>query len=132
MNSFKTSLLTPSGSLFDGQVISVNVPGTEGDFQILHNHAALMSSLDIGVARIKTEDNSEKEYCVSGGFVEVNNNEVIILAEAAESPDLIDVERAKASRKRAETRLKETGIDRARAEASLKRALSRLKLAGSL
>lgn len=132
MNSFKTSLLTPSGPLFDGQVISVNVPGTEGDFQILHNHAALMSSLDIGVARIKAEDNSVKEYFVSGGFVEVNNNEVIILAEAAESSDSIDVERAKASKERAEIRLKESGIDRTRAETSLKRAMNRLKLVGSL
>lgn len=130
MSSFKTSLLTPDGPLFEGDVLSVNIPGSQGDFQVLHNHAALMSTLDTGVAKIKTADNKTKLFSVSGGFVEVNNNLVTILAESAESADLIDVERAKAAKERAEHRLKESGIDRTRAEASLKRAINRLKIAG--
>ncbi|TNE70889.1 ATP synthase F1 subunit epsilon [bacterium] len=132
MSNFKTSLLTPDGAIFEGDTVSLNVPGSNGDFQVLHNHAALMSTLDIGIAKIKTTDNKVQEYALSGGFVEVNQNVVTVLAEAAEDASHIDVERAKASKERAEERLRTAATDRVRAEASLKRALNRLKLAGAL
>ncbi len=132
MSNFKTSLLTPDGALFEGEVVSLNVPGSDGDFQVLHNHAALMSTLDVGIAKVKTPDNKITEFALSGGFVEVNQNVVTVLAEAAEPAGAIDVERARASKQRAEERLRDTSMDRARAEASLRRAINRLKIAGAL
>jgi F-type H+-transporting ATPase subunit epsilon len=132
MSNFKTSLLTPDGAIFEGDVVSLNVPGSDGDFQVLHNHAALMSTLDVGIAKVKTPDNKITEFALSGGFVEVNQNVVTVLAEAAELANSIDVERARASKQRAEERLRDTSMDRARAEASLRRAINRLKIAGAL
>lgn len=132
MAALKTSVLTPDGPLFEGNVHSINVPGSNGDFQVLPGHAALMSTLEVGIARVKTADNKTVTFSISGGFAEVKNNEVIVLAESAEQADQIDVERALASKKRAEERLYDSTMDRTRAEASLKRAVNRLKLAGAL
>ena len=98
---------------------------------MLQNHAALMSTIDVGIAKVKTLDNKIQEYSLSGGFAEVKDNSVIVLAESAERFDNIDVERALASKKRAEERLSKANNDRIRAEASLKRAINRLKLAGA-
>lgn len=132
MANLKANVLTPDGPVFDGDIVSINVPGTNGDFQVLSGHAALMSTLEIGLARVKTTDNKTIEFALSGGFAEVKNNAVIVLAESAERAEQIDVERAQASKKRAEERLYDSHMDRTRAEASLKRAINRLKLAGAL
>jgi F-type H+-transporting ATPase subunit epsilon len=131
MANLKTSLLTPDGPVFEGEIISITIPGSKGDFQVLQNHAALMSTIDVGIAKVKTLDNKIQEYSLSGGFAEVKDNGVIVLAESAERSDNIDVERAQASKKRAEERLSEANFDRIRTEASLKRAINRLKLAGA-
>lgn len=129
MKSFKTQILTPDGSVFDGETVSVKVPGSEGQFQVLHNHAALMSSLEVGTAEVSDDNNNEQVFAVSGGFVEVNNNKVTVLAQAAERPEEIDVKRAKDAEERARKRLKDSKMDATRAEAALKRAINRIKLA---
>jgi F-type H+-transporting ATPase subunit epsilon len=129
MKTFKTQILTPDGSVFDGETVSVKVPGSQGQFQVLHNHAALMSSLTVGTAEISDSENNEQLLAISGGFVEVNNNEVTVLAQAAERPEEIDVERAKEAEERARKRLKDNKMDTARADAALKRAVNRINLA---
>ena len=102
----------------------------KGDIGILPNHAPLISPLEPTIVRVKLGDQIRKRRVfVSGGFLEVRSDQVTILAEAAELPSEIDVERAKAAKERAEKRLKnKEKIDAVRAELALKRALNRLKV----
>ncbi len=124
-------VITPSKAAYKGKVISVTVPGTLGNFQILSNHAPIMSSLEIGVIKIVEDNNKELIFATSGGTVEVVDNKITILAESFESKDEIDAERAEKAKKRALERLakrKSEKIDDIRAELALKRALNRLKV----
>lgn len=131
MKSFEAQILTPDGPVFKGSVTGIKLPGTEGNFEVLHNHADLMSAIEVGAIEIKN-DASTEYFAVSGGFVEVKDNSVSVLAESAEHKDKIDLQRALESKKRAEERLhsdSKTAVDTARAEAALRRALNRIKLA---
>jgi F-type H+-transporting ATPase subunit epsilon len=129
MKSFEAQILTPNGPVFNGLVESINLPGTQGNFQVLHNHASLMSGLEIGVVTINEGGSNTTQIAVSTGFVEVHDNKVVVLAESAEKKEQIDVQRAHESKKRAEERLKSDNIDLGRAEAALHRAINRIKLA---
>jgi len=129
MKSFKAQILTPDGPVFEGETIGVALPGTEGGFEVLYNHANLMSYLDIGRTIVHKENSNEEVYAISGGFVEVSDNKLILLAEAAESANEIDIERANAAKERAEKRMKDEKMDHTRAELALKRAINRLKIA---
>jgi|WetSurMetagenome_2_1015567.scaffolds.fasta_scaffold251038_2 F-type H+-transporting ATPase subunit epsilon len=125
-------IVTPRRVVFKGDVTSFTAPGVVGGFQVLHDHAPLLSSLKIGEVKIKEGSGAEFHYAVSGGFVEVCENRILLLAETAERADEIDAERAKASRDRAEKRIaeKKTDIDYERARLALYRALNRLKIVG--
>lgn len=129
MKSFEAQILTPNGPVFNGLVESINLPGTQGNFQVLHNHASLMSGLEIGVVTINEGGSNTTQIAVSTGFVEVYDNKVVVLAESAEKKEQIDVQRALESKKRAEERLNTDNIDLGRAEAALHRAINRIKLA---
>lgn len=74
-------IITPEKKVFEGEVSSVMVPGSKGRFQMLENHAAIISTLINGVVKVKTA-NGEESFDVKGGVVEMLNNKVIILAEA--------------------------------------------------
>lgn len=130
MNLFHAQILTPDGPVFEGKVESIRMPGTEGDFQVLINHANLMASLGIGPVTLTDAVGKVHKFAISGGLVDVNNNSVSLFAEAAESSSAIDVERARASKARAEQRVKDLTMDQIRAQASLHRAVNRLKVAG--
>jgi len=126
-------IITPSKSAYKGEVKSITLPGTSGNFQVLYNHAPLLSSLEIGRIKIEDASKSKLEFATSGGTVEVRNNKVLVLADSVESKDEIDLDRARKSYQRAKERLsmKSHGdIDIVRAEASLQRAINRMKLAG--
>ena len=112
-----------------GKVESISAPGTVGEFQVLYNHAPLVSSLGVGLIRIVNEFGEKTSFSTTGGIFEVRDNKVTILAETIESKEEIDIERAKNSIKRAEDRLKsgEKGIDIMRARYAIKRSLNRLK-----
>lgn len=130
---FYAQVLTPHGPVFQGSVTGIRVPGSEGSFEILYNHAALMSALEAGEVRVTDAEFGNRFFAISGGFVEVRDNEVVVLAEAAESPQQIDVPRAEAALDRAKERLanRTADVDYVRAEAALKRALNRLSVAGA-
>lgn len=131
MKQLNLEIITPSKVGFKGEIYSVTVPGTKGNFQVLYNHAPIISSLEIGKIILEEQEGSKVEYATSGGTIEVSNNKIIILAESFERADEIDEKRAEEARKRAEERLKkskETEIDRIRAELALKRAINRLKI----
>lgn len=129
--SFLVEIVTPKKVLFSAQAISFSAPGVVGGFQILRSHAPLLSSIAIGEVKLQDGAGAELRYATSGGFVEVHDNKVVLLAETAERATEIDVARAEASRDRAQKRMTEkradTDIERARL--SLHRALNRLKVA---
>jgi F-type H+-transporting ATPase subunit epsilon len=132
-NLLEAQILTPYGAAYKGTAVGVALPGSQGRFEVLVNHAPLMSSLEPGLVVIRSDGESKLlSFAVSGGFVDVQANTVVVMAEAAESPEQIDVARAEAAMARAKTRLasREPGLDAARAEASLNRAINRLRVAG--
>ena len=130
--TFHLEIVTPKRIVFKGEVTSFSAPGMDGGFQVLHSHAPLLASLKIGKVKMSEIHGTEIRYAISGGFVEVRENNVILLAETAERVDEIDPERAKAARDRALKRLAEKypNIDIERAKLALYRALNRLKIAG--
>ena len=73
-------IVTPDKKIFEGEVSSVAMPGIDGGFEVLDNHAALISALGKGIVKIKSSGGSQ-EYLIDGGMVEVLNNKVSLLAE---------------------------------------------------
>lgn len=75
-------IITPDKKVFDGEVVSASFPGTDGSFQILNNHAPLVSTLAKGLLNYRDKEKNEHELMVDGGVVEVLNNRVNVLIEA--------------------------------------------------
>ncbi len=132
MKLINVEVITPSKPIFKGEVVSITIPGTLGGFQVLYNHAPLLSSFEIGKVKIQEQNGAQSViYATGGGKVEVLNNKVLILSESFERVDEIDVDRAERAKERAEHRLSEKDkkeVDVARAEVALKKALNRLKI----
>jgi F-type H+-transporting ATPase subunit epsilon len=125
-------LATPTRMVVAETVDEVVVPGSEGYFGVLPGHAPLLATLGIGelTYRIGRE---ERHVAVAGGFAEVRNDKVIVLADTAELPQDIDRARAERARDRAEQRLSgrsQEETDYMRAGAALARALTRIQVAG--
>jgi len=124
-------LATPTRLVVSAEVDEVVAPGSLGYFGVLPGHAPLLAPLGIGEVTYRI-GRDEHHVAVSGGFSEVRNDKVIILADAAETPADIDRARAERARDRAEARLSgrnQDEIDYARAAAALARALTRLQVA---
>lgn len=122
-------MLTPEGPLFEGDAISIQVPGTGGNFQMLYNHAPVVSSLGIGKISIQTAENEEIIYAVSGGFVEMSHNHCTLLAEKAELSNEIDVTDAIRERDKLKEHLKTIKQNRDEAELELAIVENRIKIA---
>ncbi|WP_352404249.1 F0F1 ATP synthase subunit epsilon [Sporanaerobacter acetigenes] len=131
MANFLLEIVTPDRMFFSGEVEMVVARGVEGDFAVLKGRAPLVTPLTIGKVKIKTEDGKERIAAVSNGYIEVASEKTTIIADSAEWPEEIDIERAKKAKERAEKRLKnrQDGLDVARAEMALKRAINRLEVA---
>lgn len=124
-------IVAPDHQALSVEASSVVVRSPEGELGFLPNHIALISALVPQIVRYKDAAGHEDRIFVSGGFVEVNNNHVVILTPAAEKAQEIDFERARRAEERARERLmkgKDGGVDIARAEVALRRATERLKL----
>jgi F-type H+-transporting ATPase subunit epsilon len=131
MKTLALKIVTPEGPVFEGRVRTVVAPATKGSMGVLPGHARLVTSLETGVVRADFEDGTQHFFMTSGGFLEVANDVVTILADVGEEDTSIDLARAQAAAERAMKRLRERGdadFDLARAEASLQRALVRLKV----
>ncbi|MEO8666363.1 MAG: ATP synthase F1 subunit epsilon [Ignavibacteria bacterium] len=131
MDNFHLEIISPVKTIFEGEVKSVTVPGTMGSFQVLKNHAPLISSFEIGIIKIG-QDSGIFEYSTSGGIFEVKNNKAIVLAESVESKVEIDIKRATLSKSRAEEILKmmEANVsEKEEAKLALQRAINRIKIA---
>ena len=126
----KLDVVTAEQVVFSGDVDVVVAPGIEGELGILPHHAPLMTMLQPGELRIN-KGGDEQRLAVSGGFLEVRPDRVIVLADAAERAEEIDVHRAEEAKRRAEESLKAgaPGMDIAGAEAALHRAVARLGVA---
>jgi F-type H+-transporting ATPase subunit epsilon len=134
----RLELATPSRQLVSTEVDEVVAPGVEGYFGVLAGHAPFITTLRAGEVMYRT-GREQHHLFVAGGFAEVSNDRVIILAEVAERPEEIDVERAERARQRAEQRAAgraqpgdPTDIDYPRALDALARAVARIMVAGRL
>lgn len=117
--------------VYSEEVDSVTIPGTDGSFQVLKNHAALIATFSLGKIKIKKGQDTII-YSTSGGIFEVKNNKAIVLAESIETIEEIDIDRAKLAKTRAEEILAmaEANEDEVReAKDALQRAINRLKIA---
>jgi F-type H+-transporting ATPase subunit epsilon len=130
MATLRLEIVTAERTVFADDVSEVVAWGIEGQLGILPHHAPLMTMLQPGDLLIKKDD-EEHYLAISGGFLEVRPDKVIILADACERAEEIDVERAEAARRRAEEILKTRPpeMDTAAAEAALRRSLARIKVA---
>jgi len=126
--SITVDILTPDRRVLQAQADSVVVPAADGELGILSDHAPLVAQLQPGEIRMRTGIET-KIFAVSGGFVEVQDNHVVVLAETAEMAHEIDAERARQSAERAKAALRAPSqdVDVAQAEAALHRALARLR-----
>lgn len=87
MATFRLQIVTPSQILFDGEVESLVAPGRNGYFGVLPHHAPLVAALGPGTLRVRKKDRTEFTHSLAGGFLEVSNNEAVLLAQTPESPD---------------------------------------------
>ena len=123
-------VITPEGKTFEEDVDMVIAPGSEGYLGILPHHMPLLTALGPGEFRVK-EGGTERTLAVFGGFMDVRPDRVVVLTDAAERAEDIDVERAHQARERAEQALSAAGMDpaeEARARAALQRALVRIRV----
>ena len=124
-------IATPMRLVVSETVDEVVAPGIEGYFGVLPGHAPFLTTLGVGIVTYRI-GRDEHQLAVSGGFAEVRNDKVIILADTAERPDEIDRARAERARERAERRLSgrtQEEVDYARCQIALARALTRLQVA---
>ena len=127
--SVRLDIVTAESVVYSEDVDAVVAPGVEGELGILPHHAPLMTMIQPGELLVK-KGGQEISMAITGGFLEVRPDRIIILADAAERAEDIDVIRAEAARRRAQERLKghPPGLDVAQAEAALHRAIARLEV----
>src|ERR1700686_2493635 len=123
-NTLHVEVVTAERELYNGEADMVSAQGTEGQLGILPRHAALLTTLAPGELRIRLAG-AEEPLFVSGGFLEVSNNTVTVLADTAEHAEEIDQARAEEARRRAQDRLAQTtsNTERAELQAALQRAI---------
>ncbi|UCG54505.1 MAG: F0F1 ATP synthase subunit epsilon [Dehalococcoidia bacterium] len=131
MVTIKIDVVTAEKVVYSDEVDIVIAPGIEGQLGILPQHSPLMTMLQPGEL-IAKKGKEEFSLAISGGFLEVRPDRVIVLADSAERAEEIDITRAEEAKRRAEKRLEEKytpEVDNVRAEAALRRSLIRLKVA---
>jgi F-type H+-transporting ATPase subunit epsilon len=130
MASTRLDIVTAEGAVYSDDVDMVVAPGVEGQLGILPHHTPLMTMLQPGELRVR-KGGEELSLAVSGGFLEVRPDRIIVLADTAERVEEIDVARAEEAKRRAQERLshRTPEVDVTRAEASLRKALLRLGVA---
>ncbi len=130
LTAFQLDVVTPERLIVSDEVTELVAPGSEGYFGVLPGHVPFITTLKIGELTY-WKGREERHLAVSWGYVEVQGDKVIVLAERAERAEEIDLARAERARERAEHRIHDWGtgderIDFTRAQASLQRALTRI------
>jgi len=131
MSNLIVEIVSPAGKVFTGEATGVKAPGVSGSFEVLRNHAPMIAAFEVGTLRVTVPSGENIKFTTSGGFLEVLNNTVSVLAESAELPSDIDLERAKGAEERAKAILAAAGesLERERALAALERARNRVRAA---
>lgn len=131
--SLQLDIVTPDKVVLSTQVDYVSAPGVEGEFGVLPGHVPLLAALTIGCVAYTLNGKKECVF-VSGGFAEVSDDKVTILAESSELAENIDAARAMEARERAERRLAANAenVNHERARIALQRAVTRLNIRSSL
>jgi F-type H+-transporting ATPase subunit epsilon len=129
VSTFLLEIVTPERKVYTDQVDMISVKGAEGELGILPNHIPLVTPLKVAPVIVK-QGGKQHYIAVNGGFMEVRKDKVVILAESAELPEQIDVDRAKEAKTRAEQRMssKQDQVDFKRAELALQRAVNRINV----
>ena len=129
MAKLQLNVVTAEGESFSGEVDIVVAPGELGEFTVLPSHARLISTLSAGELRF-SQASVSTSLALTGGFLEVADNRVTVLADAAERDDAIDLDRAEAALARAQERIasESSVVDLEKALASLRRARVRVNL----
>ena len=129
MAGVRLDIVTAERVVFSEDVGVVVAPGIEGELGILPHHAPLMTTLKAGELQVR-KGGEESSLAISGGFLEVRPDRVIVLADAAERAEEIDLARAEEAKRRVQEQISRhvPGVDMAQAEAALRRALTRLKV----
>lgn len=138
-DELQVDIVTPDNHAYQGPANGVRAPGVEGSFEVRNNHAPMIAAFGIGPLIVKTEaaheyadmHDNQIVFATSGGFLEIVENKVTVLAETVEPASEIDVDRAENAEERALQRLEEDvqGEERERYEAALERARNRLRVA---
>jgi F-type H+-transporting ATPase subunit epsilon len=130
MSPVRLDIVTAERLVYSEDVDLLVAPGFEGQLGILPHHAPLMTTLEAGEMMVR-RGSEEFSLAISGGFLEIRPDRIIVLADSAERDDEIDLARAEAAQSRARERIERhsTDIDAARAEAALRRSMVRLKVA---
>lgn len=131
MDKFQLKITTPDRTLFEGEVYEALVPTPEGEIGILPNHKPLISLVSAGPITLKKSIGDEGEHIsTSGGFVKIDGNTVMLLADSAEFADEIDEQRTIEAKKLAEKRKLESKdeVEFTEASAALEQAIARLKV----
>lgn len=128
---FDLKIVCPERMFYEGKAKMVELNTTEGEIGVYADHLPMTMILKPGVLTI-TEEDGVKEAALHAGFIEILPDKVTILAEVAEWPDEIDLERAERAKERAENRLanKDASVNILRAESALARSLTRISLKG--
>ncbi len=129
MSSYHLQVISMDGRDFDGMVQKILLRTIDGDVEILARHTDYCTAIGMGTARVTMEDGTEKKAACIGGMLSVMKGEVRVFPTTWEWSENIDIERAKAAKKKAEERLQDQKLDkeaRIRAEAKLYRALVRI------
>ena len=132
MATFPLELVTPERLLFSEEVQSIRAPGVDGSLGVLAGHAPLLTELTTGLIKVTLTDGSEALIATSGGFLQVNKDKVVILADTAELSEEIDVERARTAAANARQLLEVPGsssIDPEELRVSIERAENRIRVA---
>lgn len=129
-NLLDLEIVSPVRQVFKGKIQTIIAPGSLGSFQVLYNHAPLVSTLNVGKLRHIDENGTEYVYAIGGGVLEVNNNNVSVLAETIETPEELNIERIKAAIARYEDIInrQEEGVDYEQIREALKLEYNRLSI----
>lgn len=123
-------IVSPQKSIFKGQVESVTVPGTKGEFQVLYNHIDLVSTLATGRIKILNDKKEEIYFASSGGVIEVRKNKITILAEEIFAREEIDINSVSSELESAKSKLLEPKSDKDDAFFAIEKAKNKLRIAG--
>lgn len=130
-NTLFVDIVAPDRKVYRGEATGVQAPGVQGSFEVKYNHAPMLAAFSVGPLLLRLPDGEVLTYATSGGFLEVMDNHVTVLAETVEPASEIDLSRAQSSEEKAREKLRLTTDpeERVQMEAELERARNRVRLA---